>query len=91
MEIIIITGIAFTFSIILVLLESSFKKEENVKEQLEQLLPGYQCGGCGFGSCKGMVAAILKDGTAYQKCRPLKGEAQENLKQFLEKKQMLDE
>ena len=53
--VIILTIIAFIFSIILVLIDS--KKENNYINYL----PGINCGGCGYGSCEGMCKAIEED------------------------------
>ena len=33
------------------------------------MLPGYNCGACGFGSCSGMMHALMKDKNAINKCR----------------------
>ncbi len=66
------TLIAFVLGILIVFLNGYlFNKEEKIST-LEEMLPGYNCGSCGFGSCKGMAEAILKDKEAVYKCRPLK-------------------
>lgn len=72
--ILILTTIAFIFSIILVLVDS--KKAKNYCEYL----PGLNCGGCGYGSCEGMSEAIKEDFENYKKCRILKGD---KLEKFL--------
>ena len=70
--ILILTGIAFFISIIIVILDILLKKNDNLIDEIEKRLPNYNCGGCGFGSCKGMATCILKDPDAYKKCRPLR-------------------
>lgn len=72
--VIILTIIAFIFSVILVLIDN--KKENNYINYL----PGINCGGCGYGSCEGMCKAIEEDFENYKKCRVLRGE---KLEKFL--------
>ncbi len=66
------TLIAFIFAILIVLLNGYLFSDDEKLSKLEEMLPGYNCGSCGFGSCKGMAKAILKDKEAVYKCRPLR-------------------
>ena len=50
--IIIFTITGLIVSIPLVLLDNKLKKEDN---KIDDYLPGYNCGACGFGSCEGMA------------------------------------
>lgn len=75
----IITGMAFFFGTILVYLDSW---SDDANEYLKYL-PGYNCGACGFGSCKGMSEAMCKDVNNYKKCKPLKGETLKKMEAFL--------
>ena len=52
-------------------------------EELEKRLPGYNCGACGHGSCKGMAEAILENKEEYHKCRILKGDKLTELEKYL--------
>lgn len=79
--IIIVTSIALVLSIIICLVD----KENDKAKKIEELLPGYNCGSCGFGSCMGMAEAILKDKNAYEKCKFLKDKSLEELKIYLNK------
>lgn len=69
--IIIFTITALILGTILVLTDNHFKKED---DKIEEYLPGYNCGACGFGSCAGMKEAILKDKNNYKKCRLIRSE-----------------
>lgn len=69
--ILILTLIAFIISFIIIVIDDK-TNESNLKTDIEKSLPGYNCGGCGFGSCKGMVEKILEDPNNYTKCRVLK-------------------
>lgn len=81
--ILILTLTAFILGIILVII-NSFNSKENPKEkEIENLLPGLNCGGCGYGSCHGMACEILKNKDAYLNCRPLRGEKKEKLEEYI--------
>lgn len=76
--ILIMTLLAFVLSTILVTIYGKTEKEDYVK-----YLPGYNCGVCGFGSCKGMSEAMKQDINNYKKCKLLKGEALEKMEQMV--------
>ena len=82
----ILTLTAFIISIILVIINSTINSASKEEKELESMLPGLNCGGCGFGSCHGMACQILKDKEAYKNCRPLRGEKKEKLEEYLSKK-----
>lgn len=50
--------IAFILSVILVNLEVRMNAK---KKKILSLLPGYNCGTCGFGGCSDMADAIIDD------------------------------
>ena len=78
--IIIITVVALIMSLILVFASSKVDTKES---KIREMLPGYNCGGCGYGSCDGMAKA-LADGTGdINKCRPMKPEAKEVLIEYI--------
>lgn len=87
-EIIILVSLAFVFGSILIFLNAKLHSIDEEKENLLKQLPGYNCGACGFGSCAGMVEAILKEKEAYLKCRPMRKEKREELKEYLENKKI---
>lgn len=84
--ILIMTFVAFILSIVLVYAEYKFKPKENKSEEYLKLLPGYNCGACGFGSCKGMSEAMTNDKNNYKKCKPLKGESLKKMEEYLDMK-----
>lgn len=87
--ILILTFITFLFGIILVNIDFELNKKDNKMGKIRDLLPGYNCGGCGFSSCDEMASKILEDVLNYQKCRPLKGEAKKELENYLEETDVL--
>ena len=81
--ILIMTFVAFILSIVLVYAEYKFKPKENKGEEYLKLLPGYNCGACGFGSCKGMSEAMNINKNNYKKCKPLKGDSLKKMEEYL--------
>ena len=63
------TIITFVLSIVIVILNDYLFKRKTKKDKLLELLPGYNCGVCGFGSCSGMCEEIIKDKNAINKCK----------------------
>ena len=82
MQGIIILGITALVLGIILSLTQELLRDKKV-EKLEKLLPGYNCGACGHGSCLGMANAILKDNEEYKKCRILKGDKLAELEKYL--------
>ena len=81
--IIILTVMALLLGIILSITQELLRDKR--VDELEKMLPGYNCGACGHGSCKGMAEAILASKEEYKKCRILKGDKLANLEKYLEK------
>lgn len=89
MGIIIMTGIAFIASIILVNVEAFLNQKDELEEEFLKLLPGYNCGSCGFGSCSGMAKAMMENPENYKKCRPLRGDALKEMEAYLRQKKLV--
>lgn len=83
--IIIMTLIALLLSIILVNVDSYLNKNINIEIDFEKLLPGYNCGACGFGSCVGLAQAMLNSPENYKKCRYLKDDTLREMETYLRK------
>ncbi len=52
-------------------------------ETVTGMLPGYNCGGCGFAGCSGMAEALVNGESTMDQCKPSKPEVKESIKQFL--------
>jgi len=78
--ILIITIISLIFGIILVNLEDIL--EESYKKILD-LLPGYNCGACGYKNCENLAKEIEKNPELYKKCRVLKNEKLVEMKKYI--------
>lgn len=59
------------------------KKNPNL-DKVIQLLPGYNCGSCGYPGCAGMAKALLDKDATIEKCRPSKPEQKKAINEFLE-------
>ena len=74
--ILIITGVAFVISIIIVIIDNKLHVGPDYIKDVERALPGYNCGACGYGSCHGMATKINEDISCYHKCRMLKDDSE---------------
>lgn len=81
--ILIFTSISFIIGAALSLTYYFFNKEDLYIEKVKQLLPGYNCGSCGFGSCADMSDNIINKGANPNRCRPMKKEQFESLSEYL--------
>ena len=60
LTILLMGGIGITASIVLYFVAKRFKVEEDERVlQIEEVLPGANCGGCGFAGCRGMADALV--------------------------------
>ena len=89
MKILIAVGVGLAISAILGLLLAIANKYLAVKEdpriaEVTKMLPGANCGGCGFAGCSGMAESIVSgQNKNLSNCRPSKPEAREQIKEYL--------
>jgi Na+-translocating ferredoxin:NAD+ oxidoreductase subunit B len=76
-------------SVVIVLIDLKYNKVEEEAQEILNLLPGYNCGMCGYGSCQGMTDAMMFEPLEYKKCRPMKKEQIEEMLAYLRKKRKL--
>lgn len=88
-EILIAIGVVLAIAAALGLLLAVASKYLAVKEdprvgEVTKLLPGANCGGCGFPGCSGMADSIVNGGNKkLSACRPCKPENKEKIKEYL--------
>ena len=59
-------------------------EEDTRVVQVTEMLPGANCGGCGFPGCSGMADSIVNGGNKnLSACRPCKPENKEKIKEYL--------
>ena len=52
-------------AVVLYFVAQKFKVEEDPRiDEVEKMLPGANCGGCGFAGCRGMADALVKSQTS---------------------------
>lgn len=87
--IVIFTGTALILSIILAFISTKFSVGFNLEEVYQNLLPGYNCGACGFDTCLGMAEKMVEDPMNYKRCKPLRGEKLKEMEAYLRKNNIL--
>jgi Na+-translocating ferredoxin:NAD+ oxidoreductase RNF subunit RnfB len=64
-----IAGLALTFGALLGFSAKKFAVNVDPKiKQIINILPGVNCGGCGFAGCAGFAEAVAKEKASYQGC-----------------------
>ncbi|HCF37996.1 MAG TPA: Fe-S protein [Thermosipho africanus] len=59
------------FGLFLAFSNEKFKVEVDPRiEEITKVLPGINCGACGYPGCEGYASAIVKKGDAIDKCLP---------------------
>lgn len=82
-------GVVLAISTVLGFLLAVASKYLAVKEdprigEVLNLLPGANCGGCGFAGCSGMADSIVNEGNKnLSACRPCKAENKQKIKDYL--------
>lgn len=66
------TIISFILSMLIVLLNNILHKRDTKIDKITKLLPGYNCGACGYGSCVGMAKELINDKNVLDKCKVCK-------------------
>ena len=61
-----------------------YVKPDTRVEDITKILPGYNCGGCGYPGCAGMAEALVNKESDVTSCKPSKPEAKEAIKQYLQ-------
>lgn len=72
--IVILSSLGVVSAIILFVVARKFHVEEDPRiDEVEQALPGANCGGCGFAGCRALSEAIVKDNSLENKFCPVGG------------------
>ena len=61
-----------------------YVKPDTRVEDITKMLPGYNCGGCGYPGCSGMAESLVNKESEVTSCKPSKPEAKEAIKQYLQ-------
>ncbi len=52
-------------------------------EDVTSMLPGYNCGGCGYAGCSGLAEALVNKEAEVTNCKPSSPEQKEKIKEYL--------
>ena len=82
--ILVMLGLGCAMGLILYVASVAFyvKPDERV-EKTTAMLPGYNCGGCGFTGCSGLAEALVKGETNTVSCKPCKPEQRKEIVDYL--------
>lgn len=81
--------IGLAFSLLLAFLNRKLRIPENPKvKKILDMLPGLNCGACGFSSCRTYAQAVAEDSEKYQSCRPAGDGANQKISELLGKKKV---
>lgn len=82
----VMAALGLGFGLFLAYSNEKFKVEVDPRvEKVLEVLPGINCGACGYPGCEGYANAIVKKGDATNKCLPgKKMGVEEKIKKILE-------
>lgn len=79
--------IGLGFALLLAFLNRKLKVPENPKvKKILNILPGLNCGACGFSSCKAYAQAVAKNPESFKTCRPGEDQVNEKVLEAIGKK-----
>lgn len=82
---IVLAAVGGIFGVLIAILSKVFAV--NVDERLEkitEMLPGYNCGACGYPGCSGLADGIVNGKAVSTMCKPGKQEMRDRIKAYLE-------
>ncbi len=69
-------AIGFVLGLLIFVVSKYFHVEEDHRiEQIEAMLPKYNCGACGYAGCHDMATALLNKECIVSQCKPIKQDA----------------
>ncbi|MDD3113547.1 MAG: (Fe-S)-binding protein [Candidatus Izemoplasmatales bacterium] len=81
----ILGGIGFVLGLLIYVVQKYFGVEVDLSvQEVEKLLPRYNCGACGYAGCQEMATALLGKQAVPKQCKPLKAEDAVTLQAYLE-------
>lgn len=84
--IVIFVAISLVISVVLTSVAHFINNVGNSKvDKIKNMLPGYNCGACGFSGCEEMAEKLVEDSKLLSKCKPIKKEDAIKLKEYLKK------
>jgi RnfABCDGE-type electron transport complex B subunit len=85
LSVIILGGVGLTFSVLLAFLGNKLKVEEDPRvARLLDVLPGINCGACGFSGCRAYAEAAVEQARTFSGCLPGGAEVNQQRAEILE-------
>lgn len=82
--VLIFVGISFIIAILLTYVSYVLNNKEGKNvSKIRDMLPGYNCGACGFVGCDQMAENLVDDKDLLIKCKPMKKEDYNKLMRYL--------
>lgn len=80
----ILGGVGLTFGLLIALADRSFKVWEDPRmEAVNDILPGANCGACGFAGCRAFAEAVITGGTPPAECTVMGPEETQEVAELL--------
>ena len=71
----VLAGLGLILALVLYLVAAKFKVEEDPRiDEVEKVMPGANCGGCGYAGCRAFADAAVKDTTLEGHYCPVGGD-----------------
>ena len=84
--VLILAALGVILGILIAIISKVFHVEEDTRlEQILPLLPGANCGGCGYPGCSGLADAIVHEGVNPRQCKPIKQDKIDQINLLMEK------
>jgi len=81
----VLAGLGFIMGTLIFLVDKFFHVEEDSHiDELTELLPGYNCGACGYPGCKEMAIALLNKESTPSDCKPMKEDQEIKVREYLD-------
>ncbi len=82
--VLILAGIGALLAVGLAVASVKLHVEEDKRvEAVNNMLPGYNCGACGFPGCPGFAEAVVEEGVEPKLCKPAKADVIAEIKEYL--------
>ena len=86
--VLVLGGIGLLFGVLIAILSKVLAVQEDTRvESIESMLPGYNCGGCGYPGCNAFANAIINEGKDVSQCKPIKPNQVELIREFLKQQE----
>lgn len=90
--VLVLASLGVVLGLLIAVVSKVFHVEEDTRvEKILPLLPGANCGGCGFPGCSGMADAIVNGGASPRQCKPIKQDKIDQINVILEEFNKLKE